>query len=193
MIGASKAKVIAGLTQFLAGAALGFAGAPPAKAPVLPEAIRPPDGAVLLFRVRAEGYQVYQCKARPDNASEFVWALKGPDAVLYNDRGEKIGTHYAGPSWEAADGSKVRAAVKASHKGPDASAIPWLLLTVTAHEGKGQFAGVKYIARVDTWAGRAPTTGCTRADVGKEVRVKYQATYLFYGDKAQEKRRGPRE
>jgi hypothetical protein len=183
MPGASKVKVVASLMLFPAIAALSFAGSPPAKAPALPAEIKPPPGAVLLFRARAEGYQVYQCKARPDNASEFAWALKGPDAVLFNDRGEKIGTHYAGPSWEAADGSKVRAALKASHKAPDASAIPWLLLTVTVREGKGQFAAVKYIARVDTWAGQAPTAGCTRADVGKEVRVKYQATYLFYGDK----------
>jgi hypothetical protein len=187
MTGASKAKEVAGLTLFLT-AALGFAGAPQATAPappaeMLPAVIRPPAGTVLLFRARAEGYQVYQCKARPDNANEFAWTLKGPDAVLFNDRGEKVGTHYAGPFWEAADGSKVRAAVKASHKAPDASAIPWLLLTVTARGGKGQFAAVKYVARVDTWAGQAPAAGCTRADVGKEVRVKYQATYLFYGDK----------
>jgi hypothetical protein len=183
MTAASKANVIVGLTLLLAGAALGLAGAPPAKVPELPSAIRPPAGAVLLLRVRAEGYQVYQCKARPDNAAEFAWALKGPDAVLFDDRGEKVGTHYAGPSWEAADGSKVRAAVKASHPAPDASAIPWLLLAATAREGKGRFAAVKYVARVDTWAGQPPAGKLTRADAGKEVRVKYQATYLFYGEK----------
>jgi len=179
---ASKVKWVAGLSLFLAGAALALAGAPQGPAPALPAEIKPPPGAVLLFRARAEGYQVYQCKARADNANEFAWALKGPDAVLFNDRGEKIGTHYAGPSWEGADGSKVRAAVKASRKSPDASAIPWLLLTATAQEGKGRFAGVRYIARVDTWAGQAPAEKCTRADAGKEVRVKYQATYLFYSE-----------
>jgi hypothetical protein len=182
MTGTSKVKVALGLTPLLAGAALGFAG-PPTEVPALPAEIRPPAGAVLLFRARAEGYQVYQCKVRPDNANEFAWALKGPDAVLFNDRGEKLGTHYAGPFWEAADGSKVRAAVKASRKSPDANAIPWLLLTATAHEGKGRFAPVKYVVRVDTWAGQPPAEKCTRADAGKEVRVKYQATYLFYGDK----------
>src|SRR5438132_11623412 len=123
MTDASKVKGVAGLA-LLASAALGFAGAPPAAAPALPAEIRPPPGAVLLFRARAEGYQVYQCKARADKANGFAWTLKGPEAVLFNDRGEKIGTHYAGPSWEAADGSKVRAAVKRSRKSPEASAIP---------------------------------------------------------------------
>jgi hypothetical protein len=183
MTDASKMKVVAGLTLLLAATALAFAGGPTTKAPALPAAIRPPAGTVLLFRARAEGYQVYRCQARADNAHEFAWALKGPDAVLFNDRGEKMGTHYAGPFWEAADGSKVRAAVKASYQAPDASAIPWLLLAATAHEGKGQFAAVKYVARVDTWAGQPPAGKRTRADAGKEVRVKYQATYLFYGDK----------
>src|SRR5260370_12760188 len=157
MADASKVKVAAGLILFLTGGALGLAGPPPA----MPGEIRPPAGAVLLFRARAEGYEVYQCKARADSPKEFAWALKGPDAVLFNDRGEKIGTHYAGPSWEAADGSKVRAAVKANSKAPYPNAIPWLLLTATTHEGKGLFAKVKYISRVDTWAGQAPPAKCT--------------------------------
>ena len=43
--------------------------------------------------------------------------------------------------------------------------------------------GVCILWQTAAWAGQAPAAGCTRADVGKEVRVKYQATYLFYDDK----------
>jgi hypothetical protein len=145
-------------------------------------ALRPPDGLVLLFRARAEGFQIYECKPRLDKPGAFAWVLKAPQADLFDDHGQKLGAHYAGPTWEALDGSKVRAAKKKEQAAPDANAVAWLLLQVTGHEGDGRLSKVKYIQRVDTWAGKAPAA-CDRADEGKEKRVKYQATYLFFGDK----------
>jgi hypothetical protein len=160
-------------------AAVAFAEA----APPPPAAIRPPKGLVLLFRARAEGVQIYECKAAAGAADRFEWVLKAPQAELFDDRGDKLGTHGAGPVWEAADGSKVRGKLKAQSPAPDTNAIPWLLIEAAGHEGKGLFSGVRYIQRVDTWAGRAPVAKCGPADAGKQVRVKYQATYLFYGEK----------
>jgi hypothetical protein len=154
----------------------------PAPGMKIPAELQPPEGQVVLLRVKAEGTQIYVGKARADDASRFEWQLKGPNAELFDDRGQKVGKHYAGPTWEAADGSKVRAAVKKMLKSPDAGAIPWLLLEAKDHEGEGRLSKVKYILRVDTRGGRPPAQ-CTRDDAGKETSVKYQATYLFYGDK----------
>ena len=146
----------------------------------VPRELQPPRGLKVLFRVRAEGVQVYECRAVPGKPRQFEWAPKGPRADLFDDDGQKVGTHYAGPTWEATDGSKVRAAVRKCVKAPADRAVPWLLLEVTAHEGKGRLSLVKYIQRLDTWAGQPPAATGDKA--GKQVSRKYQATYVFYGD-----------
>jgi hypothetical protein len=143
----------------------------------VPPALRPADGVVPLFRVRAEGVQVYECKVKGDEAE---WVLKGPDAELFDERGNKVGRHYGGPTWEDRDGSKITAEKQGAVDAPGGAAIAWLLLKVKTHEGKGRMSGVTYVQRIDTWAGLPPDRP-TRADVGKEVRVKYEATYVFFG------------
>jgi hypothetical protein len=154
----------------------------PGTAPATPAEIQPPPGQVVLFRYRAEGVQIYEGKARADDPDRFEWSLKGPQADLFDEHGQKAGTHSAGPVWEAADGSKVRGKVKAKVDSPDANAVQWLLLEAAGHEGEGRMAKVAYVQRIDTWAGK-PAADCTKADVGKEVRVKYEATYVFFGEK----------
>jgi hypothetical protein len=146
-----------------------------------PESIEPPKDSVLLFTFRAEGVQIYECQPRKDKADAFEWVLKAPHATLFDEHGQKAGTHTAGPTWEANDGSKVVAAKKASSNAPGGRAVPWLLLQAQSHEGSGVFSKVTYIQRVDTWAGLHPTAGATKENAGKQVRVKYEATYRFYG------------
>jgi hypothetical protein len=152
---------------------------PPAQ-PKAADAFEPPAGEVLLFAYRAEGVQIYECQAKKDDPTMFEWALKAPEAILFDDRGEKVGVHLAGPSWEASDGSKIVAAKKASLKAPGGLAVPWLLLQVDSHTGAGAFDRVTFIQRVDTWAGLPPSAGATKENSGKQARVKYQATYRFY-------------
>ena len=36
-----------------------------------------------------------------------AWNFKGPEADLINAEGQKVGTHFAGPSWKNNDGSLV--------------------------------------------------------------------------------------
>ena len=146
-----------------------------------PGPLEPPKDQVLLFSLRAEGVQIYEWRAKKDNASDFEWALKAPEATLYDDLGEKVGTHTAGPTWKAKDGSKVSAVKRTGAKAPGGRAVPWLLLRVKSHEGTGVFSKVTYIQRVDTWAGMPPAQGETRENAGNQVRVKYQATYRFFG------------
>jgi hypothetical protein len=149
--------------------------------PGLPEPLKPPAGHGFLFELRAEGVQIYECKAKKTDPAAFEWDLKAPEADLFDDRGDKAGSHGAGPSWTANDGSKVVAVKTASAPAPGGRAVPWLLLRVETHEGKGRFDKVTYIQRVDTWAGLPPTAGATKENAGKLVRVKYEATYRFYG------------
>src|SRR5262249_43979890 len=72
----------------------------------VPVALTPPEGHVMLFKARAEGVQIYLCKADVDDPGRLEWVLKAPDADLFDERGGRIGRHFAGPTWEAfEDGS----------------------------------------------------------------------------------------
>jgi len=73
-----------------------------AEAP-LPEAIAAP-GLTVVLTARAEGQQIYECKAGGDG--KLAWAFREPQATLTAD-GKIVGRHFAGPTWELADGSAV--------------------------------------------------------------------------------------
>jgi hypothetical protein len=92
-----------------------------------------------------------------------------------------MGQHYAGPTWEANDGSKVMGEVKAKADAPEAKTIPWLLLAARSHAGNGIFSQVNWIQRVNTVGGTAPTGGCDRAYQNREIGINYTADYYFYG------------
>jgi hypothetical protein len=94
--------------------------------------------------------------------------------------GKPLGKHYTGPTWEAADGSKVVGEVVAKHDAPDASAIPWLLLRAKSTSGNGIFSVVTFVQRVQTIGGAPPANGCDSSQSGKESRVPYAAVYRFY-------------
>ena len=87
--------------------------------------------------------------------------------------GKKIGSHYAGPHWEAADGSKIVGAVKQRADAPAAGNIPWLLLGAKSVGSEGAFSKVTSIQRVATVGGIAPAAGCTEA--GAQARVDLHA------------------
>ncbi|HVS39665.1 MAG TPA: DUF3455 domain-containing protein [Gemmataceae bacterium] len=143
-----------------------------------------PEGQVVLFKLHAEGVQIYECEVNNPNARVELlqWVLKGPDAVLTDDKGAKVGRHYAGPTWEASDGSKVIGETPPAESTPKPPAVPWLLLKAKSAEGDGRFGKVTYIRRVDTEGGAAPLRP-DAAYKGDELRVPYKATYIFYGAK----------
>ena len=162
-----------------------FAGAASAQGtPVadidVPENLVPPASAILVFELDASGVQIYACEADPNDATSFVWTFKAPEADLFNSRGEHVGTHFAGPTWQAPDGSTVVAAVAERADAPDPNAIPWLLLEAQEHSGTGVFSTVTYIQRLDTVGGTAPAEGCDESHEGEEARVPYEATYGFF-------------
>ena len=123
------------------------------------------------------GVQIYGC-AKAD--AGYAWRLKTPDAVLTDVAGRRIGHHFAGPSWQADDGSTVVGEALASNQPPRPGAIPWLVLRAKSHAGSGLFADVAFIVRSATEGGVAPASGCDAAHADAETRVGYSATYTFF-------------
>src|SRR4051812_23225307 len=145
----------------------------------VPDAIAAPLGQSLLLEVHAAGSQIYQCgqgKGGPE------WVFRSPEAILTDKGGQRLGKHYAGPTWESNDGSKVVGEVVASAPAGNAQSIPQLLLKAKSHAGSGQLEKVASIQRLDTEGGRAPATPCSADELGVEQKVPYSATYYFYGD-----------
>jgi hypothetical protein len=131
-----------------------------------------PAGSKLVYHVYATGVQIYRWNGTS-------WAFVAPEAVLSADaRGKsKVGTHYAGPTWESVSGSKVVGAVS-DRCTASAAAIPWLSLTAVSSSGPGIFQRVTFIQRVNTAGGLAPAT--SGSTTGEEARVPYTAEYYFY-------------
>jgi hypothetical protein len=146
----------------------------------IPDGLRPPAGQVLALVTHANGVQIYECKAAKDNPAQFSWTLKAPEADLKDPSGKPVGKHYAGPTWEATDGSKVMGEVVAKRDAPDATSIPWLLLRAKSTSGSGIFSAIASVQRLQTSGGSPPASGCDSAQSGKESRVPYSAVYRFY-------------
>jgi hypothetical protein len=146
----------------------------------VPQQLQPPANEKLLLKVHAKGDQVYTCKR---DAAQFAWTLKAPDAQLFDKDGKPFGKHFAGPSWEASDGSRVTGKAVANAPSPDADSIAWLLVNIVSHEGSGALSSATSIQRLNTKGGKAPASGCDASHVGQEVRVGYSADYLFYAPK----------
>jgi hypothetical protein len=146
----------------------------------VPQPLQPPAGQQLLSQAHAKGDQVYTCT---EDVTQYTWALKAPNARLFDKDGKPFGKHFAGPSWEANDGSRVTGKPIANVPSPDADSIPWLLVQAVGHEGTGVLSRVAFIQRLNTKGGKAPSSGCDEAHAGQELRVPYSADYLFYAPK----------
>ncbi|HWZ90949.1 MAG TPA: DUF3455 domain-containing protein, partial [Polyangiaceae bacterium] len=153
--------------------------APATELPKTPPELQVPPNSALVLKAHGKGVQIYECAAKPDDAKSLAWKLKAPEADLFDDAGQKVAKHFAGPTWQASDGSSVLGSVMAKADAPDPQAIPWLLLT-SVGKGPGVFASVMHIQRVDTSGGKAPDVGCDKAHAKAEVRVPYEANYYFY-------------
>ena len=151
----------------------------PGTAVQVPDKLKPGAYESLAMIVPAKGVQIYECRALP-NAAGASWAFVAPEADLLDARGAVTGKHYAGPHWDALDGSKIVGAVKARADAPQATAIPWLLLSAKSVGGQGRFANVTSVQRIHTAGGLAPTKPCDASTLGAIERVPYSADYLFF-------------
>ena len=89
-----------------------------------PPATPTPPKRRLLLDLHAKGSQIYTCK---NDNNQFSWTLKAPDAQLFDKDDKPAGKHFADPSWQSTDGSKVTGKAVANVPSPDANSIPWLL------------------------------------------------------------------
>src|ERR1043166_974999 len=161
-------------------------------APQVPAAIQVPSGYKPFLVAHAIGTQGYVCVA---TGSVYRWATFGPQATLFNAEGEQVLTHFLSPTpysllpnpaWQhSRDSSIVWGQVLNSTSDPNfvaPGAIPWLLLEAVV-VGNGPTDGDKlevtrYIQRVNTVEGKAPSTGCVTAqDIAKRALVPYEADY----------------
>jgi hypothetical protein len=150
--------------------------------PRLPPDFGVPDNARLTLAARGKGVQIYGCVPKKDAAGAFEWKLSAPEAELFDEHGLKVAKHFAGPTWEAPDGSRVVGSVVHKLDAPDPEAIPWLSLVSAKNSGPGSgvLGAVTHIVRLDTRGGKAPAVGCDAAHANAELRVPYEASYYFY-------------
>lgn len=148
----------------------------------VPANLQPGANHSLAMIVPAKGVQIYECRATKDKAA-YEWAFVAPEADLFDTSGKRIGRHYAGPVWEAADGSKVAGSLKARADAAAAGAIPWLLLDTKSVGSQGAFSSVASIQRLNTAGGVAPKAGCTQAEAGTRARIDYTADYHLFNRK----------
>jgi Protein of unknown function (DUF3455) len=90
--------------------------------------------------------------------------------------GKTVGRHFAGPSWELADGSAVTGKVLGRAPGASAKDIPLLKLKVNSQRGAGQLTGASSVQRINTRGGIAEGA-CEQGSTF--LSVPYSADYVF--------------
>jgi Protein of unknown function (DUF3455) len=145
--------------------------------PIIPEAIRPPNGSRPIGAyVVATGTQTYTCADGTGFGAASIpeAQLIGTGGRIHHFAGPDFAT--MGPSWQSErDKSLVTARRTASS--PRAGTIPELLLTVSSHSGHGILDKADFINRLLTSGGTAPAGPC---QIGAKVAVPYQAVYVFW-------------
>src|SRR5262249_23589654 len=116
---------------------------------------------------------VYECKAGADG--KLAWTFREPIGTLLLD-GKTVGRHYAGPNWEHMDGSAVAAKAAGNAPGKTPSAIPRLMLEVTAQRGSATLTSATTVQRINTQGG-VHTGVCDKA--GAFHSAPYATDYVF--------------
>jgi Protein of unknown function (DUF3455) len=130
-------------------------------------------GQTILAAYHAEGAQIYECTPAADG--KLGWIFREPIATLLLN-GKTAGRHYAGPTWELADGGAVVGKASANAPGATANDIPWLKLDVVDRRGNGLLERSSTVQRLNTRGGvlQGP---CEQA--GSFRSVAYSADYTF--------------
>jgi hypothetical protein len=148
--------------------------------PAVPDTIAVDAGHKPFLALHAEGVQIYGCRAV---GVSHRWSLVAPRADLFDKNGNLVVTHFAGPSWQANDGSLVTAALE-RRVNVDPTAIDWFLLRVPyagTGDGGGRLGGTTFIQRIHTTGGLAPAPEtCNAGTVGAVSEVPYTAVYVFW-------------
>jgi hypothetical protein len=148
------------------------AGAGPPPPDVPDPIIQVVDGSKVFLIGHAVGVQIYSCNGT-------AWSFVAPRANLFDDHGKLIITHFAGPTWQANDGSMVVGHAEASVT-VDRTAIPWVRLSA-ASTTPGRLGNTTNIQRIATTGGLAPPAAdCNATTAGTVAEVPYTADYYFW-------------
>src|SRR5580658_10476664 len=120
----------------------------------MPPALAAP-GDIVIATFHAEGAQIYECKA--DREGKLSWVFREPIATLLLS-GKTVGRHYAGPTWELADGSVITGKAVSSAPGASVNDVPWLKLDVVSRRGSGLLINSAAVQRINTRGGTAQGT-----------------------------------
>jgi hypothetical protein len=156
------------------------------KPPEVPDIIKVPEGNKVIWHAYASGVQIYQVTQSLTDPTVYLWTFIAPSATLYGNSSYStvVGTHYAGPTWQATVGRKAGQFVvglKLQSSIVDATAVAWLLLQSVPSTDVNYYDQVTYIQRVNTTGGLAPVTGADADHLGEQASIPYTAEYYFYG------------
>jgi hypothetical protein len=144
-------------------------GPPP---PSVPDSIQVPDGSKVFLIGHAVGVQIY-------SRNDTGWSFVAPRANLFDDQGELIIMHLAGPTWQAKDGSMIVGHAEVSVS-VDPTAVPWVRLSA-ASTTPGQLGNTTNIQRIATTGGLPPAAAdCNALRAGTVAEVPYTADYYFW-------------
>jgi hypothetical protein len=180
------------------GGAVHAAGVEKITRPAVPANLEVSPDYKLFLKVHAVGTQNYICVAAV-TATGGDWLFIGPQATLFDDSLQQIGTHFQSRNpqrnnaiqavWQhSRDTSAVWAARRDGSLDPDyvaPGAIEWLVLDVSGAQ-LGPATGDKLsraaiIQRVNTVGGvKPPANECTPATLNTRRLVPYEADYYFY-------------
>jgi hypothetical protein len=148
----------------------------------VPASLSPPPGLQRAMQLKADGVQIYRCghPKDADASSAPSWVFDAPRATLLDADGKPAARHYAGPTWEAPDGSRITGKVTARADASEPGAIAWLLLKAESAGTPGRFDRVRAVQRLFTSGGAAPAGACSR--LGEALEVPYRAVYVFWAE-----------
>jgi hypothetical protein len=176
-------RLLAGLVATVAACSAGQAAHAAPTPPAVPTEIAVPDGHKPFLLGHAAGVQIYTCLTVPGG---HAWSPATPSAILRDDHGRVIATHFGGPSWRATDGSTVIAS-RDGGVTVDPTAIAWLRLKAapaTAGPDGDRLVGTTYIQRIATSGGLTPPAAdCNAMTAGAAREVPYTADYLFWKER----------
>ena len=144
-----------------------------------PEQVRVPAGHAVKLLTVGIGEITYACREKADQPGTHAWTFVAPVAALYDKNKAVVGKYYGGPTWEAADGSKVSGKQLGVAPGGIGN-IALQLVQAAPATGMGAMSGVSYIQRLNTRGGVPADLPCSMANAGAEQKVGYQADYIFY-------------
>jgi len=159
------------LALLLGGGLTALAAGTDNRAPEVPAGIAVTGPNEVHFHGFGVGVQIYTWNG-------VSWGGPTPRATLFDDDGNIVATHFAGPRWKSNSGSIVLGGVVQPTVIVDTNSIPWVKLEALTTEGPGIFADTKFIQRVNTTGGKAPAADGTF--IGQVASVPYTADYFFY-------------